>query len=73
MQPQIEHNQNGFGKKLNVIFRQTQFGNKQINLVVKEDITMKQLLDKYMDEVYGYENEEIIFVYNTKKLERNNN
>ena len=73
MQPQIEHNQNGFGKKLNVIFLQGQFGNKRINLIVGKEITIKQLLDKYMDEVYGYENEEIVFVCNAKIIERNNN
>ena len=72
IQQQMEHNQIGLGKKINAIFLQLQFGKKKINFVVDEDITIKQLLDKYMERVYGYENKEIRFIVNATILERNN-
>ena len=70
MQPPMIHNQIQMKKKVNVIFSAQ---GKKNTFIVNEDITIKQLLDKYMDRVYGYENKEIIFLVNAKELKRNNN
>ena len=69
IQPQMENNQIQSVKKVNVPFRN--LDGSQINIIVEEDITVKQILDKYMSRVYGYENEEIKFICNSKILIRN--
>ena len=35
-----------------------------------DDASIKELLDKYMQEVYGYENNDIYFLVNANKLGR---
>ena len=70
MQPPMIHNQIQMKKKVNVIFSAQ---GKKNTFIVNEDITIKQLLDKYMDREYGYENKEIIFVVDAKELKRNDN
>ena len=51
MQHQIKNNKMELGKKINVTFRN--LDGSQINIIVEEDITVKQILDKYMSRVYG--------------------
>ena len=58
MQMQLNNNK----KKFNVLFFEIS-GRKTI-LVVDEDITIKELIDKYMNKVYGYENKDLDFICN---------
>ena len=43
------------------------------NLVIETEKTLKDLLDKYMNRVYGYNNSKIFFIVNCSKIERNSN
>ena len=56
--------------RINAIFKDGR-GNI-VTITVDEKMTIKQLLDKYMDKVFGYENNDIFFTINGKIIERNN-
>ena len=56
-------------KKINVLFKRAD-GTK-LNIIADLDMTMKDLLDKYMDKAFGYEREDVYFVYNMKIISRN--
>ena len=43
------------------------------NLVIETEKTLKDLLDKYMNKIYGYNNSKIIFIFDARKIERNSN
>ena len=49
-------------KKFNFIFKDTK--GRSTTLVVDIDITIKELIDKYMNKVYGYENKDLKFICN---------
>ena len=65
MQMQLNNNE----KKFNIVFENS-FGTKT-NLIVDGDITIKELIDKYMNRVYGYENKDLKFICNGTRLGRN--
>ena len=65
MQKQLNNNI----KKFNIIFKDTR-GMKTI-LVVDVDITIKELIDKYMNKAYGYEKKDLVFNFNAKTIDRN--
>ena len=73
MQPQImdplDMQINNNRKKINVIFQHIN-GNRT-NLVMQPDTTIKELIDKYMSKVYGYENKDLVFIFNTNNIDRN--
>ena len=56
--------------RINAVFKDCR-GNI-VTIIVDEKMTIKQLLDKYMDKVFGYENNDIFFTINGKIIERNN-
>ena len=58
MQMKLNNNE----KKFNIVFENS-FGTKT-NLIVDGDITIKELIDKYMNRVYGYENKDLKFICN---------
>ena len=58
-------------KIVNLLFR-AQNGNLK-TIVIETERTIKELIDKYMEVVYGFENRNIIFVFNANKLNRNDN
>ena len=62
MQMQLNNNK----KKCNIIFSDDRV--RSTTLVVDEDITLKELIDKYMNKVYGYESEELGFIFDAKKI-----
>ena len=65
MQIQLNNNR----KKCNIVFSDDK---KRItNLYVDADITIKELIDKYMNRVYGYENKDLVFIFNGKRFDRN--
>ena len=43
------------------------------NLVIETENTLKDLYDKYMNKVYGYDNSKIFFIVNSETIKRNNN
>ena len=59
--------------KINVIFRNP--NGTTTNFVVDENITIRELLDKYMEKEYGYiyEDKDLVFLYNVNYLKRNDN
>ena len=64
MQIQLNNNR----KKCNIMFSDDK---KRItNLYVDADITIKELIDKYMNRVYGYEKSDLEFIFNAKKIDR---
>ena len=65
MQMQLNNNR----RKKTFFFQDT--SGRQTNLTVDEDITIKELIDKYMNRVYGYENEDLVFIFNANKIDRN--
>ena len=73
MQPQImdplDMQINNNRKKINVPFQH--INGNSTNLVVQPDITIKELIDKYMSKVYGYENKDLVFIFNGKRFDRN--
>ena len=56
-------------KKINVPFQH--INGNSTNLVVQPDTTIKELIDKYMSQVYGYENKDLTFIFNGKRFDRN--
>ena len=56
-------------EKKNIFFKNDQ-GNQK-NIIVDSDATVKEILNEYMDTVFGYENEKIVFILNAMKLNRN--
>ena len=58
-------------KIVNVVFRD--FRGRHTNLVIETEKTLKDLLDKYMNKIYGYNNSKIIFIFDARKIERNSN
>ena len=73
MQPQImdplDMQINNNRKKINVPFQH--INGNSTNLVVQPDTTIKELIDKYMSQVYGYENKDLVFIFNGKRFDRN--
>ena len=67
MQPQI--NEKKFKPRKNVIFK-TQRG-KIDNLAVVFDITVEELLNKYINEYYGPVKGRLVFLYNARGIKRN--
>ena len=65
MQMQLNNNR----RKKTFFFQDT--SGRQTNLIVDEDITIKELIDKYMNRVYGYENEDLVFIINANNIDRN--
>ena len=65
MQMQLNINK----EKFNISFQDG--SGRKTNLVVDEDITIKELIDKYMNRVYGYENKNLEFILNANKIYRN--
>ena len=68
MEP-IQMQQNNDKEKYNVSFKDGK--GKKTNLIVDEDMTIKELIDKYMNRVYGYENKKLIFIYDANQINRN--
>ena len=66
MQIQLNNNRN----KSNFVFYDTS-SKKLTNLYVDVDISIKELIDKYMAKVFGYEKKDIYFLYNAKRIDRN--
>ena len=66
MQMQLNNNRN----KSNFVFYDTS-SKKLTNLYVDVDISIKELIDKYMAKVFGYEKKDIYFLYNAKIIDRN--
>ena len=68
MQMQLNNNK----KKCNILFYYPNTtDNIQANLIVDGDITIKELIDKYMNRVYGYEKKDLDFIFNGIRLGRN--
>ena len=65
MQMQLNNNR----RKKTIFFQDTR--GRQTNIIVDEDITIKELIDKYMNRVYGYENKDLKFIFNGKRFDRN--
>ena len=63
MQPQIID-------KYNVTFQTTQ--GKKNNLVVDYDMTVEELLNKYINNYYGPVKGRLVFLYNARQIKRNN-
>ena len=42
-----------------------------VNLAVKYGTTIEELLNKYINEVYGITNKKLNFIFNAKRVERN--
>ena len=68
MEP-VQIQTNNEGKKFNFIFKDDR--SRLTCLFVDVDITIKELIDKYMNRVYGYEYNDLNFIFNAKKIERN--
>ena len=62
MQPQIID-------KYNVTFQTTQ--GKKNNLVVDYDMTVEELLNKYINNYYGPVKGRLVFLYNASRIKRN--
>ena len=62
MQPHIK-------EKFNVTFKTTV--GKRINLVVDYDVTVEELLNKYINEYYGPVKGRLVFIYNASEIKRN--
>ena len=56
-------------EKTNVVFK-SNWG-KTINIVADTDLTMEKLFDQYMERAFGYEKEDIVFICNVNKIQRN--
>ena len=65
MQMQLNNNM----RKKNIFFQYT--SGSGTNLIVDEDITIKELIDKYMNKAYGYEKKDLVFNFNAKTIDRN--
>ena len=69
MQQQMTANDaTAIGAKKNVIFQST--GGRLKTIVANYDTTLKEVIDQYMDSVFGYENEKIKFILNARVLNR---
>ena len=62
MQPHIK-------EKYNVTFKTT--GGKENNLVVDYDMTVEELLNKYINNYYGPVKGKLVFLYNASRIKRN--
>ena len=71
MEQQMRQQQIDNWKKVNIVFIGGRGGGK--NIVIETDITLKELFDKYMNETFGYENSKINFIFNARKIDRNDN
>ena len=74
MQQQIKENQNqlndnGKSEYINIKFDNPNKGN--LALTFKSEIKVKEALNKYIERIYGYPNDKIVFVHNAKKIDRN--
>ena len=65
MQMQLNNNE----KKFNAVFTDTR--GRKTNLIVDGDITIKELIDKYMNKAYGYEKKDLKFIFNGAIFDRN--
>ena len=65
MQIQLNNNRN----KIKIAFKDTR--GRKTTLFVDIDITIKELIDNYMKKEYGYENIDLTFTFNTKKINSN--
>jgi len=69
MEPMPKQLNNNY-ERFNVLFDEVTTG-KKTNLVVDVDITIKELIDKYMKKSYGYEKKDLLFNFNTSDINRN--
>ena len=65
MEPMKMHLNND-KKKFNIIFKDT-IG-RIFNFCVDENMTIKELIDRYMNRVFGYENKDLFFIFNPISL-----
>ena len=70
-QQQMQQQQIDDWKIVNIVFKDSSLG--ATNLVIETEKTLKDLLDKYMNRVYGYNNSKIFFIVNASRIERNSN
>ena len=71
MQQQMMQQQIDNWKKVWACFKDDR--GRLTNLPIETDDTMKSLLDKYMEKVYGYENSQLAFVCNATEIKRYDN
>ena len=71
MEQQMRQQQIDNWEKVNIIFRDDRGWKK--NIVIETDTTLKELFDKYMKETFGYENSKINFIFDARKIDRNDN
>ena len=65
MQMQLNNNRN----KIKITFKDIR--GRKTTLFVDVDITIKELIDNYIKKEYGYENKDLTFTFNTKKINSN--
>ena len=70
-QQQMQQQQIDDWKIVNIVFKDSSLG--ATNLVIETEKTLKDLLDKYMNKIYGYNNSKIVFIVNGSKIKRNSN
>ena len=71
MEQQMRQQQIDNWERVNVVFRGG--GGGWRNIVIETDTTLKKLFDKYMNETFGYENSKINFIFDARKIDRNDN
>ena len=74
MQQQIKENQNQLndnGKSEYIYIKFVNSSKENLTLTFKSEIKVKEALNKYIERIYGYPNDKIDFVYNAKKIDRN--
>ena len=71
MQQQMMQQQLDNWKKVNVCFRDDR--GRFTTLAIETDVTIKSLLDKYMEKVSEYENSRRRFIFNATKIKRYDN
>ena len=74
MQQQIKENQNQLNDNGKSEYINIKFDNpnkENLALTFKSEIKVKEALNKYIERIYGYPNDKIYFVYNAKKIYRN--
>ena len=74
MQQQIKENQNQLndnGKSEYIYIKFDNPNKENLTLAFKSEIKVKEALNKYIERIYGYPNDKIAFVYNAKKIDRN--
>ena len=68
-QQQLMNQFNNNFKKINVIFKSST--RKIITIRAKYGTTVKELLDEYMKRAFGFPKENIEFLYDASKIDRN--